>query len=83
MVVSNTALPSLDMSKGTVFIHWEHPTDNFSLRLTFSSSGVKSIFSSAPAHQVRVILILGPEDAGSLSPIILLHMSNTVKHLSV
>ena len=41
-----------------------------SLRFTFIRSGVKCIFSSAPAQQVRVILMLGPKDEASLSTII-------------
>jgi hypothetical protein len=59
--------------RGTVLIHWDLPTDSettFSLRFTYISSGVRSIFSSASAQQVRVILMLGPEDAASLSTII-------------
>ena len=58
--------------RGTVLIHWDLPTDSkttFSLRFTFIR--MRSIFSSAPAQQVRVILILGPEDTASLSTIIL------------
>ena len=73
---SNTALISLAMvgaDRGTILIHWDLPTESkttFSLCFTFISSGVRSILSSAPAQQVRVILMPGPEDAASLSTII-------------
>ena len=54
-------------------IHWDLPTDSkttFTLRFTFIRSEVRSIFSSATAQQVRVVLMLGSEDATSLSTII-------------
>ena len=63
----------MGVDRGTVLIHWDLPTDSkttFSLRFTFIRSGVRNIFSSAPAQLVRVILMLGPEDAASLSTII-------------
>ena len=72
----DTALSSLAMvgsDRGTVLIHWDLPTDSkttFTLRFTFIRSEVRSIFSSAPAQQVRVVLMLGSEDATSLSTII-------------
>ena len=76
LVISDTILLSLAMDgvdRGTVLIHWDLPTDSmttFSLRFIFIKNGMRSIFSSATAQPVRVHIMLGPENAASLSTII-------------